>query len=216
MVAAAERLAPRLGPAPTILDLGCGYGTFGAVLRHYGSAAALYAATAAGTLKQPPRRRTPLAAARIVGLDTAAAAARFAEAAGFLDGSVTEDLTSGSPGADAAVRVGATDLVLEVGIEWPALGALLPNLLPVLTRRPPVLLGPRGDAPTRPAFKALAAAGYTGRRLTEEPLRFRRFVDEAERRSASAREREPGATAASDDAGYRMHLFLFECRQAGG
>ncbi len=208
MVAAAERLAPRLGPSPTILDLACGYGTFGAVLRHYGSAAALFAATAAGS-PLPPRRQSPLGAAPIVGLDIAAPAVRFAASAGFIDEGLTEDLAAGPPSPEAAARLGEADLVVEVGAEWTALGRLLPHLLPALRRRPPLLLGPRGDAPTGPVFAALAAGGYEGQRLTTEPLRFRRFADADERAAAGRREALEGATAASDADGYRMHIFLF-------
>lgn len=228
MVAAAESLAPSLSATPTILDVGCGYGTFGAVLRHYGSAAALFAASTAGmfaaaaagmfaasaaakagTPRQPPRRATPLAGARIVGLDVAAPAVRFAEAHEFVDHGITEDLAGGPPSPGAAAALATADLVVEAGIEWTALGALMPNLLPLLQRRPPILLGPRGDAPTLPVFAALAAAGYAGRCLTDAPLRFRRFVDADERHAALGREAQPGATAAADDAGYRMHVFLF-------
>lgn len=215
MVAAAERLAPELGDAPTILDIGCGYGTFGAVLRRVGTMAALVDAAAAGALARPgalPRRDGPLSRARIVGLDVAAHAVRFAESAGFVDEGIVDDLTTGPPGPAAARSLATVDLVVEVGVEWTALGRLLPHLLPALVR-PLVLLGPRGDAPTAPVFAALERAGYVGTRLTDGPVRFRRFADAAERDAALARERTHGATAPSDAEGYRSHLFLY--RPAG-
>jgi SAM-dependent methyltransferase len=211
-----ERLAASAGGPVPILDVGCGYGAFGAIARHFGTARALYDAAEAGRLGQPgafPKADGALGEAPIVGLDVSAPAARFAAAAGFVDEAVVEDLTAGPPSADAAALIGPCRLVVEVGAAWPAVMEVIPNLLDAFDVPPSILLSPRGDTPMDEAFDALDRAGFACTRLTDEPVRFRSFIDDAEREAVAARAGEPGVVRTpSDGEGYLAHVFLFEAR----
>lgn len=211
-----ERLAGEAGGPVPILDLGCGYGAFGAIARHFGTSRALYSAAEAGRLHEPdafPQADGPLAEARIVGLDVSEPAARFAEAAGFVDEAVVEDLTVAPASPDATAVIGPCRLVVEIGAAWPAVIDVLPNLLEAFDAPPAIILSPRGDTPMDRAWEFLDAAGYGCTRLTDEPVRFRRFIDETERASVAACAADPGVVRTpSDGDGYLAHVFLFEAR----
>lgn len=205
-------------PPPPVLDLGCGYGALGALARRFGTMEALYRAAGEGALRAasgtwPRNDASPLRDAPLVGLDVAANAIGFARAAGFVDRAVTEDLAAGPPSAAAAEAIRPCRLVVEAGAAYPAVIDCLARVLALHEggEGPAVLLSPRGDTPMDRAWDLLRGAGYGVRRLSDEPMRFRRFLGDEERRLDAARSAAGGEVRVpSDEHGFLAHMYLFE------
>ena len=120
------RIRSRGGPI-TVLELGCGYGVNGALLKYGFSFDMLrerYATPA--VQKLPPAELLALdrhlSAAwparpdvRVIGLDASRAAAAYAEGCGFVDRGIAVDLETDNFTAEAAAELASVDLIVSTG-----------------------------------------------------------------------------------------------------
>ncbi len=178
----------------TLLDFGCGYGVFGAVLRHgllmqdlyaYFAEDADLAADRAFFARNRSERQGPV----IGGLDIAASAVAYAEACGLIDRGFTENLTEEAPGAALAAFFQTTDIVVETGAVYNHVPACYARLL-AGGGRPWMLFGPRGDADTRPLLALLGEHGYVIEEASRQRRRYRRFSDPEEAVDSEANMRQ--------------------------
>ena len=176
------------GDTLRVLDLACGYGALGALLRHRISMRELYARYAdrqwqsgdGRTNWEPDAeffavRRVGSRGLEIGGTDIARAALEYAEAMGFVDRIFPANLVDHSPSEALGRFLRGVDLVVEIG----SLGELLPaafeRILDWSGDRPPwFLYGPRPGADWTGLDRLWAARGYRTEILGAEPVRYRK------------------------------------------
>ncbi len=177
-----------------ILDFGCGYGAFGAVLRHRLAMEDLYARFRA---ERPARfleedqsffaeHRGSGPDVDLGGIDIAERAVAYAEACGLIDQGFSEDLTERDPGPALKAFFAETDLVLETGAVYQHVSGCYARLLDSSPRRPWFLFGPRGDADTGPLAAILEQQGYRLEVVSSHQRRYRRFSDAEEQADSEA------------------------------
>lgn len=180
-----------------LVDFACGYGINGLLLKQglsLGEAYDHFAKPAGGALpgfdlkafqKIREQRSAEAVDLEIGGIDIAQNALDYALAVGALDATFAIDLRTESPDSDLVEFVRGTDLILETG----AMGALLPPALERLLSLCPapslpwILLSPRPDVDTQALWALLKRWNYGLHKCNQSPVRYRRFRDQAERRT---------------------------------
>ena len=175
-----------------VLDLACGFGTNGALLKHDLSLAELYEFYERDA-KEPileadpaffAARRAQPSTFEVGGIDIAENALDYGKACGFMDEIFAENLIGSMPSEGLSDFLAETDIIFEVG-------ALLDILLPVIkvlldasgaNARPWLLLGPRRDVEDEPLWAMARAQGYRVETVNRAPIRYRRLLGEKERK----------------------------------
>jgi carnitine O-acetyltransferase len=206
---------------PTVLDVGCSYGINAALLRcditmdelseRYrdddGTREALLAADRALV-----RSRTPLDAARFVGLDASGPALRYATEAGFLDDAVHADLERADPTGPQRAVLSGVDLVISTG----CLGYVTHRTLSRIVvangdRRPWMAHFVLRMFPFEPVAEALADLGYETVQV-EGAFKQRRFASPVEQSQVLGTLSSVGVDPAELESGGWLYAHLYVSR----
>ena len=182
-----------------VLDFACGYAPNGALLKHDVSLDDLYALYAKDAVGDPIAHDRRFFAARrrastvfeVGGLDIADRALRYAEGCGLLDRAFTQDLTRAEPDADLRAFVSRTDIVLETGGHAPMFAVSFAKLLEG-NARPWFLYCLRGDVDDRPLNAMFAERGYHIEASSAAPFRYRKLMNDRERKGVTTAARALG------------------------
>jgi carnitine O-acetyltransferase len=171
----------------TVVDIGCGYGINGALLRcdltmealyeRYGSASLM---TRGDLLAQDRSLCSGLSPGlRIVGLDVSRPALEYAEQAGFVDAAVLADLEAGDPTPAQRSALAGADLVISTGCVGYVTGKTLARVARSGDRLPWMAHFVLRMYPFEPIAACLADLGYATTRV-EQVFRQRRFASPEE------------------------------------
>lgn len=193
----------------TMVDICSGYGVNAALLRHKVSLDELYdlydeTTTPAATDQSPfiesdkrffaSRRLKSAPVDKVIGIDVAARAVRYAENVGLLDYGASENLECGAPGGALREQLANATLITVTG----GMGYIGPQtfehiLTNVRARRAPwVVAFPLRTTPLEPFCRLFARFGLRTEVWKSETFSQRRFADEIELCNAAKRLREMG------------------------
>ena len=212
-----------------LVDIACGYGANGLLLRHEIALSDIHDHylrpvlddfMAADTAFFAARHR-PGTETRIIGIDIAAAALAYAKAVGAVDEAFAVNLVEEAPAPPLARLLSAADLVMESGAIGELLAPAMARILDTarVEKRPWLLLAPRGDVDDAALRGVLAANGYRVELCNQRPFRYRRFRGRKERQiileAVMALGRDPAHWL--DDDYFLINLWLArpeaDCRQ---
>lgn len=189
------RLRPEKSPL-TVVDLCCSYGINATLLNYQVALSDLYArytaqhlaAWTSHQLAEDDRTffaqlRSPRAV-RVVGIDSAARAARYAESVGLVDRAFAENLEETEPSAALRRAVADTDLIMVTGGVGYVFTRTFARLLDCMSEAPWIAAFVLRTVPYQPIADLLAAAGLVTEKVTDRTFRQRRFADDGERRAA--------------------------------
>ncbi len=210
----------------SVLDVGCSYGVNAAMLKHDVGLSALYAhwarddVAAASTravitrdqqfFADLPRRRP----VTVVGLDAAANAVGYGQAAGLLDHGVVGNLEHEPLPTTAIDVLAGVDLVVSTGCVGYVTERSFEALLPAVTK---------GEAPWMAHFvlrmfpfdavaDALSDWGYATEKLDRITFVQRRFADDGEQREVLGHLRSLGIDPTGREALGQLHAELYVSR----
>ena len=208
------------GDTLRVLDLGCGYGTVGALLRHDVSMREIYAWYGERHWQPADARRhwaedAAFFASRraesvrfeIGGIDTAGIALEYAASQGFIDRSFKENLVDHAPGNHLARFLQGVDLVVESGLPRGLLPVAIGRILDCGgdACRPWFLYSPRPDTDWTALNDVWAERGYRNESYAPEPVRYRKPLGAREREDMLRNLRALGKSeAATMDDGYLL------------
>jgi hypothetical protein len=210
---------------PTVLDLCCSYGVGGALAktglkladlyRHYqraddvGLSGERLIQADIDLLAAEVHTGSP----RVIGLDVAENAARYAVAIGALDHAFAENLELSEPSVELIRQMQDVDLIVTTGGVGYITERTFSRLLNVMVRTPWVAAFCLRTYDYKPIADALAAFGL----VTEKANRSfpqRRFVDEAEQRWAMSKVSARGLDPTGLEAGGHYYADLYISRPA--
>jgi len=171
----------------TVVDIGCGYGINGVLLRcdltmealyeRYGSASLMTREELLARDRSLCSGRSP--GVRFVGLDVSRPALEYAQQAGFVDAAVLADLEAGDPTPAQRKELAGADLVISTGCVGYVTGATLDRVARSGDRLPWMAHFVLRMYPFEPIAACLADLGYATTRV-EQVFRQRRFASPEE------------------------------------
>ncbi|MGI9336569.1 MAG: hypothetical protein ACR2RL_25745 [Gammaproteobacteria bacterium] len=191
---------------PRVLDVACGYGIAGALLRHDVTMSAVLERYFAPELKDADvdtlisddhawfrARRRPARQPHITGLDISANALDYAVRAGLCDRSFTDNLERDDPSSDLRTALGEIALVMETGGLGYIGASTFRRILDAAGEPLPwVVIAPTRVCDSEPTLRLLQSYGLVVERTSNSPFRHRRFAGEDEREHAIAEIRRKG------------------------
>jgi hypothetical protein len=205
------------------IDVGCGYATNAAGLRHGIDPQGLYvryadpeiAALEADALHHSDRdyfASTNTGAAHIAGVDIAHDALMYGMGAGLLSAAFSDDLTKGKPSPELTDIIGKTAVVMESGVPIFILPYILESILSVATEenRPWLVTAPPRYTDLTIYHEILNKHGYVLQQAHPDSLPHRQFSSDQEKEDVIADQTAMGLDNHLEDAeGYiRVELYL--------
>jgi hypothetical protein len=211
------------GQPPTILDVCCSYGIGGMlaktdlaldeVYQHYQEAAGKGLAgdhLIREDIELLSRRRRP-DAPRVIGLDVAENATRYAVAIGALDEAFAENLETSEPSADLARQMRDVDMITTTGGVGYVTGQTFGRLLDSCEQTPWVAAFCLRAYDYEPIARTLAERGLVTEKASQS-FPQRRFVDEAEQQWATAEVASRGLDPAAMESDGRYYADFYLSR----
>lgn len=207
------------------LDIGCGFATNAAGLRHGIDPMDLFARYDSPELSAmaPDELRaadssyfasTEPLPDKIAGLEIAKNALDYGLETGLLDAGFSEDLTRNDPSDALRAVIDQTTLIMESGVPVFIFPYVIDAILSARTQsqRPWIVTAPPRFAELDIYREVLARHGYALEQASPDPLPHRKFVSEDEKRRITADQTTKGLDNTQEDETGYIHVNLFLAR----
>ncbi|MGI9302305.1 MAG: hypothetical protein ACR2RB_06305 [Gammaproteobacteria bacterium] len=204
---------------PRVLDVACGYGVAGALLRHNVTMREIFDRCIAPELEHADvdaviaqdrawyrTRRRAGCLLHISGLDVSASALDYAARVGLCDAVFTDNLEQDDANPALRSELGKVDLVIEMGGIGYIGTATFQRILDAARESLPwLVVAPTRVSDNEPTLRMLQSYGLVLERTPNSPFRHRRFTGDDERTSAIEEVRRKGL----DPDGYERSGYYF-------